>query len=363
MAGSSARCRRAIFCGLRAGEAVSLGDEIAQARDVHALAAAWAKLPQVAASLIAEAVTGRDIAAVISQELRALTRAAAEISIRCMNEAGRGDPPCAFAVTVLGSAGRGESLLAMDQDNALVFAEGAPGGREDRWFEEFAIHITDILHEVGVPYCKGGVMAKNGDWRGSVATWENRIAHWIGRSRPQDLLAVDIFFDLRPVDGDADLADRIWRGGFAAARGNAGFAKLLVDSAGAVVPGIGFLGGFRTEKGRIDLKRSGLFGIVSAVRALAICHHVVERSTPARLAGVRALLHRAQGELDALGEAQTVFLDLMVAQQVEDIAAGIPPSNAVAIKRLTRRDQERLRGAFAAVRHLDALTRDLLFKD
>ena len=129
------------------------------------------------------------------------------------------------------------------------------------------------------------------------------------------------------------------------------------------MPGIGFLGGFRTEKGRIDLKRSGLFGIVSAVRALAICHHVVERSTPARLAGVRALLHRAQGELDALGEAQTVFLDLMVAQQVEDIAAGIPPSNAVAIKRLTRRDQERLRGAFAAVRHLDELMRDLLFKD
>ena len=76
-------------------------------------------------------------------------------------------------MTVLGSAGRGESLLAMDQDNALVFAEGAPGGREDRWFEEFAIHITDILHEVGVPYCKGGVMAKNADWRGSVATWED----------------------------------------------------------------------------------------------------------------------------------------------------------------------------------------------
>jgi hypothetical protein len=30
---------------------------------------------------------------------------------------------------VLGSAGRGESLLAMDQDNALVFAEGEPAER------------------------------------------------------------------------------------------------------------------------------------------------------------------------------------------------------------------------------------------
>jgi DNA polymerase-3 subunit epsilon/CBS domain-containing protein len=59
----------------------------------------------------------------------------------------------------------------MDQDNALVFADGAPGGAEDEWFGQLGIHIADILHEVGVPYCKGGVMAKNPQWRGSLATW------------------------------------------------------------------------------------------------------------------------------------------------------------------------------------------------
>ena len=82
----------------------------------------------------------------------------------------------------------------MDQDNALVFAEGAPGGLEDAWFEKLGLHIADILHEVGVPYCKGGVMAKNPAWRGSMRTWRARIDHWVGRSNPQDLLAVDIFF-------------------------------------------------------------------------------------------------------------------------------------------------------------------------
>ena len=39
---------------LRAGEAVALGDEIDGADDVRTLARAWAKLPQVAASLLAE---------------------------------------------------------------------------------------------------------------------------------------------------------------------------------------------------------------------------------------------------------------------------------------------------------------------
>ena len=39
---------------LRAGEAISLGEEIDDAADAHALAVAWAKLPRVAESLLAE---------------------------------------------------------------------------------------------------------------------------------------------------------------------------------------------------------------------------------------------------------------------------------------------------------------------
>ena len=62
---------------LRSGGAVALGDEIDEAADVHALGSAWAKLPAVARGLVAEGVDARDIAAVISRELGALTRRAA----------------------------------------------------------------------------------------------------------------------------------------------------------------------------------------------------------------------------------------------------------------------------------------------
>ena len=113
---------------LRAGEAISLGDEIDDAADAHALAVAWAKLPRVAESLLAEGLSGRDIAEVISRELGALTRQAAVIAERIMRERGHGGPPCRYAMIVLGSAGRGESLLAMDQDNAVIFERGEPEG-------------------------------------------------------------------------------------------------------------------------------------------------------------------------------------------------------------------------------------------
>jgi DNA polymerase-3 subunit epsilon/CBS domain-containing protein len=346
---------------LRAGEAISLGDEIDQAEDAHALAVAWAKLPVVAAALLDEELPARDIAAVISREVGALTGQAAVLAERRMRDEGKGDPPCPYAVAVLGSAGRGESLLAMDQDNALFFARGEPDGPEDRWFAGLGAQINDILNEAGVPYCKGGVMAGNPQWRGSVATWRNRIGDWIRRSNPKDLLSVDIFFDLRAVHGEASIANRLREEGFEAADGQAAFAKLLADSAGSIEPGLNFLGRFRAAEGRIDLKKAGLFGVVAAARALAICHHVMERSTPARLAGIKALGLGGAHDLDALAEAQGTFLDLILAQQIEDIERGTPPSNTVALRNLSQRDQSRLRSSLRQVEQLDQLTRDLLF--
>lgn len=348
---------------LRASEAVSLGDEIDQGEDVHALAVAWAKLPHVAAALRAEGLPGSDIAAVISRELGALTRQAVVLAERQMRETGRGEPPCAYAVAVLGSAGRGESLLATDQDNALVFAMGEPGGEEDQWFEALGANLVDILHAAGVAYCPGGVMASKRQWRGSVATWRDRVADWIRRSNPKDLLAVDIFFDMRGVHGDCGLVDRLWRDAFDAAAGQAAFAKLLVESAGPIEPALTFLRSFRTEKGRINLKRSGLFAIVTAARALAIRHHVTERSTAARLAGVKALDIGSEADLDALVAAQGVFLDLLLAQQIDDVEHGTPPSNAVLVKQLSRKDEALLREALRAVQQIELLTRDLLFRE
>lgn len=346
---------------LRAGEAVSLGDEIDQADSVPTLAVAWAKLPEVAAALMAERVSARAIASVISRELGALTRQAAVIAEQRMREAGQGRAPCSYAVAVLGSGGRGESLLAMDQDNALFFAEGEPGGPQDRWFEALGVQIADILNEVGLPYCKGGVMAKNAPWRGSAKTWRERIAGWIRRSKPDDLLSVDIFFDLRGVHGDTALANGLREHAFDLAKGEMAFIKLLVESAGTMELGLNFFGGFRTDSGRIDLKKAGLFAIVTAARALAIRYHIMQRSTPERLAAVSTLGIGGEHDLQGLVDAVSVFLDLNLAQQIADIEEGERPSNTVLIKRLSAHERQRLRTALEQVAQLEWFTRDLLF--
>ena len=344
---------------LRARDAVTLGDEIDEAVDVHELAQAWSTLPAVARGLLDEGIEARDVSAIVSRELGALTRRAGQIAERRMFDSGKGEPPVSYALLVLGSAGRGESLLAMDQDNAIIFEKGDPDGPEDRWFAELGTHVADILHEVGVPYCLGGVMAKNAQWRGSAALWRERLRHWIERSDPEDLLAVDIFFDFRAVYGDGALAASLWRDAYALAKGQIGFAKLLAEAGGKFEPPFGWFG-LKTENGRVDLKKGGLFVIVTTARVLAIVHGIAEHSTKARIENVRALGLGSESDLNAMIETQRVILSAILDQQLADIAAGRPPSNKVELKRLSRDDQARLKDALASIKHTDEMLRDLL---
>ncbi len=344
----------------RASSAIALGDEIDRAPDSAALGVAWAKLPMVARSLLAEAVDPRDIATVISREIRAMTRRAAELAVLEMEKKGHGAPPCPFAVLVLGSAGRGESLLGADQDNALVFETGEPGGDTDRWFEAMATIMSAILDEVGIPHCKGGVMAKNALWRHSLAEWKKTIDDWIRKSRPEDILNVDIFFDGRPVYGDMALGDEIWSHAYRRGHASPGFLKIMSEAMRDWRPPLTFLGRFRTQQGRVNLKNGGLMPLFTGARILSLRHDVRARATPERLKGLREKGIGSPEDLDNLIEAHRVLLGAILEQQLRDSETGIPLSNSVEVKRLSRKQSEEIRQALKMVDVMQGLVHGAL---
>lgn len=338
-----------------------LGDEIEQAQSAQSLSAAWSKLQLGVASMVAD-IPARELAGLISQVLGELTAQAAVLAERDLAQQGLGPPPCPYAVVVLGSAGRDESLLGADQDNAIIFQTGGADGLEDRWFAALGSALADLLHTAGIPYCPGNVMARNPVWRGSLSTWEARILGWIERSSPADLLSVDIFFDLKPVHGDLELARSLWAWSFEQARDNVAFAKLLVESSAAHVDrGLTWFGTINGSNGRVDLKRSGSFPLVSAARALAIRHGVVERSSFLRFTGLSARELGHDVDLERFQHALALFLGLIVKQQVRDMAQGHAPSNKVALAALTRYERDELREALSSIRHVQEFVRDLLF--
>lgn len=347
--------------GLRASQASGLGDAIEAAQSASELAAAWATLPCVADGLIEDGVDARVTAEVISDELRALTRRAATLAHNQMIKDGAGPQPCRYAVMVLGSGGRGESLLAADQDNAFIYERGDPDGQEDRWFAELGTRLANLLDIAGVPYCKGGVMAKNAEWRGSVHLWKQRVEGWVKHSRPKDLLNVDIFFDLRPVHGERRLATNLLDHAYACASNDVDFAKSLGEQVSSVGNPFTPFGGLRTHGGRIHLKLHGLFPIVSFARALAIRHDIRVHSTKQRLERLIDLNIGAERDLAGLISAHALILRHLIAQQSRDLHAGIPVSNQVDIRRLDRVQVGELRSALKCVRTIPGLLMDLMF--
>ncbi len=347
----------------RAAAAIALDDAIEVSANAVEMGRAFAQVPDMAGALIGEGLEAPTVAEIISEEIRAMTRRAAVLAEASMLAEGAGAPPCAYALLVLGSGGRGESLLAPDQDNAIVFAEGEPDGATDLWFARLAEKIADTLDAAGVPYCKGGVMARNAQWRGSLTTWRDRITHWVSRSTPQDILQVDIFYDMLPVHGDMDLGGELFAEAFRLGGENASFAKLMAQESESAPNPFTFLGGLRgDESGRIDLKIAGLFPIVAMARALAIRHGVEERSTRARMAGLAKLAIGGERDFEKLSNAHSVILAAMLRQQRRDIAEGRKPINKVEIASLKATELAELKAALSAVSAAPVLARDLMFQ-
>ncbi len=333
----------------RASEALALGDGITIAPDAKSLAEIRQALPHLTEDLLSEDVPPLDVVAVISEVMRDITARSAALAEAAMAAEGHGRPPARFCVLILGSAGRGESLLAPDQDSALIHDGSAD---DDAWFAEFASRMTATLDEAGIPYCKGGVMASQAAWRGNRETWEDRVAQWVRSATPEHLLNVDIFFDFQPVYGDGTLARSLRLSALSAAGKSIPFLKLMSQHLWNYRPPLGLLGRIRTREfradpdtPRVDLKLGGLLPIVAGVRAIVLRHGIGTTSTTERLGHLRNGDLMREADADMLSGAHEVIVGTLLRQQIADIAAERAPGNWVGVRPLERRPRRDLRDA------------------
>ncbi|MGE0876118.1 MAG: DUF294 nucleotidyltransferase-like domain-containing protein [Burkholderiales bacterium] len=336
----------------RARSALAPGDAIAEAEDAASLAAAYGQIPEVAARLVAEGIGGVEVARVVSSEICALSKRAAELAVARLAEE-LGPVPAPWSLLVLGSGGRGESLLSADQDNALIHAGSSA---DDPWFAAMGEAVAAILHEAGVPRCMGGVMAANAPWRGTVAEWNARIEGWLRRARPDDLLNVDIFFDLKHVAGDEALARRLHTDAVVAASRSLPFIALLAQSVSTLSPVFGLFGRPRTSQGRIDLKREGLLPVVGLARTLALRIGSTVLSTPDRLRDAAAAGRLPAADAERLVDIHASLMKLVLQQQLADLEEGVRPSSRVLTQPLGR---QRWRELTRQLHRIDEILRSL----
>lgn len=259
----------------------------------------------------------------------------------------------------LGSEGRLEQTLCTDQDNGLIFAlpEGETAEAVRARLLPLARQVNDGLAECGFPLCHGGVMASNPKWCLSEEEWRDTFADWLFRGDMPVLLNATIFFDFRPLTGDAGLADglRAWLNERIA--DNRLFLKAMTVNALANRPPLGLVRDFvlavdGDHPHSLDLKINGVTLFVDAARIFALAAGLSETGTAARLRAAAAAWKLDGDEvadwLDGFHALQTLRLGLHQAQQ----ALGRTMHNHLNPDELSAQDRRRLKEALKAAKRL-----------
>jgi CBS domain-containing protein len=189
-----------------------------------------------------------------------------------------------FCWLSFGSEGRGEQTISTDQDNGILFVAGKTSKEQ---MLELAGWTNESLAACGFPLCKGNIMARNPAWCLDYEGWDALFAGWIDRGDPDALLNGSIFFDFRPLFGDAGLAKKLREEVVARAQRNARFLKQMSDNALRNRPpaGRGIVDSLFGEGGpaRVDLKMHGTVLFVDAARIWALAAGLHETNTAERL--------------------------------------------------------------------------------
>lgn len=288
-------------------------ERIQVAATPQALAEAAGDIRALARHLLAQGVAAEQLTAMVSALNDTLSQKAIEL-LAAIHRPGSG-----WCWLALGSEGRTEQTFVTDQDNAILFSGGDRGA-----LLRFAAGVNDALAAAGFPLCKGEIMARNPKWCLDAREWRAVFDDWIRNPLPEALLHASIFFDLRPLAGEAQLAGALRESVLAQTRANRSFLRALTRAALESAPPLGLLKDFSADE--LDLKASGARIFVDAARVLALADGIPETSTARRL--------RAKGEASA-AEAFHFVQGLRLRL-----------GNRVAVSRLSALDRRVLKEAF-----------------
>lgn len=315
---------------------------------------------ELADELFNESLPVSDIQSVLTDINSDTYRRVVDLNIRAMKEEGLGDPPVAFSVIVMGSGGRGENYVYPDQDNGFILAD-YPDDRHteiDGWFIELAERMTRDLDQVGLPLCKGFVMATNPLWRKTLPQWKEQVRLW-GRKRSTTALRLcDIFFDFRTAWGDPAFGDELREHVTELAANNPTLLQQLLADKQDQGVGLSLFGRFIVEKddaehkGKINLKQTGTLPLVEGIRLLSLRERITETSTLARMAVLRDRGILGSDEYDYLHGAFHTVCRLLLRQQITDFKADRKVSNYVHPKSLSRRETDMLKNSLNAIDRL-----------
>lgn len=323
-----------------------ISGEIRRAKTVSQLAVCASDARQLARNLIAQGVEALTMTRFVSHLNDQITRRLLDL-VTSRHGLSANDS-CWIA---LGSEGRHEQTISTDQDNALILGPGCNKATALAAARE----ANEGLAECGFPLCKGNIMASNPALALTLDEWRTQFMSWIERGDPKSLLQANIFFDLRALWGNAELAAHLQRDVLANASINKRFLKQLSDNAREVEPPLNWLGNLSATDdvngvAVVDLKRFGVRPFVDAARVLALANARPETNTIERLQALQTVGKLTSREVTEWRDAFSFVQSLRMREQERKPQSSSP--NSVAIADLSPMDARILKDCFRQARKL-----------
>ena len=322
--------------------------DIQRAESVAAVAALAHKGPGMLAGLCRQGSEVTEVGRMAGLITDACTR-----RLLALAQAELGPAPMAWTWLAFGSQARLEQGLISDQDNGLLLAEPAEGKAAD-YFLRLAEFVCNGLNDCGYIYCPGGVMAM-GEWRLSYRDWRKTFSGWILEPKPKSVMQCSIFFDMRGVAGDIDMATRLHLEVLEQARSSKIFRRFLAAESMGHRPPLGLFRQFVQERDGeqtqgLNLKKRGVIPIVdlARVRALEGAISVVHTEERLRAAAEQGIMN--EDDADDLIHALRFIGNVRLRHQVALYEKGEKPNHLVDPDSLSGLHRRYLRSAFGIVR-------------
>jgi CBS domain-containing protein len=325
--------------------------DIRKAETLDDLVAINKRLPELQYQLATSSATALHIGDAISSLTDSIT-----IRLIEMAEAGLGPAPVPYVWLCGGSQARREQTSHSDQDNALLISdemkpEHAP------YFELLAKQVCDGLNACGYVYCPGEAMAMNPKWRQPLRAWKKYFNTWINKPDPMALMLSSIFFDLRPVHGEAGLFDELQSEVLSKTRGNGIFTAYMASNALQHRPPLGFFRTFVLIHGgahddTLDIKHRGIVPITDIARVFALAKGLKQVNTTNRLraASETSILSQEMGE--NLIDALEFIASIRSNHQARQIRLGMKVDNYMSPDDLSELERKHLKDAFRVIQDM-----------
>jgi CBS domain-containing protein len=258
-----------------------------------------------------------------------------------------------------GSEGRLEQTFSTDQDNGIIFSahDGADPADVRSRLLPFAREVNQALDACGFRWCKGNVMASNPELCLSDVEWRAKMGGWLAKWEPQALLEATIYFDFRPLYGDASLATGLREWVLQRTPAYPAFLRQMAQNALQARPALGTLRDFTTEDvpnapHSIDLKVHGARLFVDAARIYALAQGLPQSNTVDRLRAAGPGTRMSVDDVDAAVAAFLAIQQLRLRNQASQDVLAEDTANRIDPDKLNELDRHILQESFRLARKM-----------